>query len=352
MNRSRWAGWAQYRGLFSAVREGNGLARALAVMDSRAFVRALFLSSAVTSGILEHLADGLTRGELARRTISSRPDRLQAWLDLGVDLGELRLSGGQYRVKGTRARALSQGDKLLKAHYRSMLEYQAWPYSEFTSLLRDAPGEGRDDLGRFAAEIAQVSLAAAPFIAALLRRVLAELHPDLVLDVGCGTGFYTKAVLESGPAVCVEGVDLAEPALKMAQDSTARAGFGRRARFHHGDVREWLEAGEHRYDLVLLLNNVYYMDRSERRSLYGLVAASLNDGGEVLLATMTSPGSVAASHLNLMLVCQAGAASLPGPAELASDLTSAQLEVIDEQQLVPGEPFVGLRARRSAGRHE
>jgi SAM-dependent methyltransferase len=308
----------------------------------------MWLASAVPAGLLAFLREAHTAAESAQQMGSLRPDRLQAWLGVGVDLGELRLTGPRYQVKGSRARAVAGGDELLAAHYRSMLEYQVGPYAELERLLQDGPGQGRSDLDRYSDDIARVSLAAAPFVNAMIRQAVAELHPRRVLDVGCGTGVYTRVVLESGPQVEVDGVDLAEGVVVAARQTLAEAGFGARARLHVGDVREWLRQEDSRFDLVLLLNNIYYFDREERVGLYRELGSALADGGQLLVVTMTTPGSVAAAHLHFMLTCQEGTASLPGRDELVADLVAAGYEPFEERRLVPTEPFLGVRARRAA----
>jgi 4-hydroxy-2,2'-bipyrrole-5-carbaldehyde O-methyltransferase len=333
-------------GLAGTARQGQVVARGLAVLDSRSLVRSLFLSSAVQFGLFEHLGTERSVDELTELTGSRHPDRLRAWLQVGVDLGELHMRGDRYRVAGRRARALSGGDEFLVAHYRSMLEYQAGPYADVDLLLRGDADSGRDDLDRYADDIAQVSLAAMPFVSTMIRRTLAELGPVRVLDVGCGTGIYTRVVLDSDPLVRVDGVDLSESVIESARRALVEAGYGTRAQFHVGDIRAWLPASEARFDLVMLPNNIYYFDRTRRQDLYRELGASLTERGQLLVVTMTTPGSIAAAHLDFMLRCQSGTASLPEIDHLRSDLAAAGYEIVEEQKLVPTEPFFGIRARR------
>jgi SAM-dependent methyltransferase len=332
-------------GLTGAARQGNMAARSLAVLDSRSLVRSLFLSSAVRLEIIGHLASERSADELVRLIGSSRPDRLEAWLQVGVDLGELRHRGGRYRATGHRARALADRDEFLTAHYRSMLDYQTGPYAELGALLHDEQESGRTDLDRYADDIAQVSLAAAPFVGAMVNRTVTELHPDRVLDVGCGSGVYAKVVLDADPSVRVDGVDVAEGVIMAARNALLEAGYGARVRLHVGDIRSWLPRSGAQFDLVMLLNNIYYFDRARRQAVYGELRASLTEHGELLVVSMTTPGSVAAAHLDFMLRCQAGNASLPTLSDMESDLASAGFTVVEVTKLVPTEPFFGLRAR-------
>jgi SAM-dependent methyltransferase len=334
---------AAWDGLSGTVRQGRPSARALAILDSRHLVRTLFLSSAVRWGIITHLRSGRSVAELARLTGSRRPDRLRAWLQVGVDVGELRRRGDRYRVAGRRARALAAGDTLLVAHYRSILEYQVGPYTELGAMIRELDS-GRDDLDRYAEDIARVSLAALPFIRSILRRTLVELRPARVLDVGCGSGSYTRVVLESDPSVRVDGVDLAEDVIAAARRELVERGYGTRIELHVGDIREWLQRSDIRFDLVMLLNNIYYFESARRQEVYRELGNSLTDRGQLLVVSMTTPGSIAAAHLDFMLRCQAGTASLPQVEDLRTDLLSADFEIIEEQRLVPAEPLVGVRA--------
>jgi len=318
----------------------------LTVLDSRSLVRTLFLASAVRFGIIGHLGTETSLDELSALLGTRRSDRLRAWLQVGVDLGELRRRGERYVAAGRRARALADGDEFLVAHYRSMLDYQVGPYVELDLLLREEPESGRDDLGRYAEDIAKVSLAATPFVSSMVRRTLAELRPARVLDVGCGSGIYTGVVLESDASVEVDGVDLAESVIAVARRELAEAGYGPRVRLHVGDIRDWLSRSDVRFDLVMLLNNIYYFDRAQRQEIYRQLGRCLTTSGQLLLVSMTAPGSIAAAHLDFMLRCQSGAASLPGITDLRSDLLAAGYEIIEVRKLVPTEPFVGLRAGR------
>jgi hypothetical protein len=67
--------------------------------------------------------------------------------------------------------------------------------------------------------------------------------------------------------------------------------------------------------------------------------------GELVVVTMLSPGSPASAHLQFILVSQAGNASLPEQGELEGELRDAGFTRTETTRLVPGEPFVGLRAR-------
>ncbi len=268
------------------------------------------------------------------------------WLEIGVSLRELRERDGRYALRGQRAKAIADRDPVLTAHYRSMLDYQYGPYDQLVELLRSGPDDGRHDLDRHATIIAAVSLAAAPFVLPFLRESAVGVAAARVLDVGCGTGVYLRALLEVAPQVVGVGIDLAPEVIADARAALDEAGFGARATFIAGDVRDHLATTTDRYDAVTLINNVYYFDRDERLDLYRRIRSVLTTTGELVAVTMVTPGSPASAHLNWMLITQAGHTSLPADGEVERDLRAAGFTTVEATRLVPGEPFVGIRARQ------
>jgi SAM-dependent methyltransferase len=334
--------------LWRLLRGAHASARALAIADSRTFVRSVFLASAVRLGILERMRAPRSCAELATATGTTRSDRLRAWLDVGVELHELRRDDdGRYSLRGRRARAIADGDPVLVAHYRSMLDYQAGPYDELETLLRADPDaeDGRDDLSRHAVIIADVSLAAAPFVIPFLDEVVAEIRPRRALDVGCGTGVYTAALLAADPTLEVDALDLAPDVVERARAHLHTADFTPRAHLEAADVRDWEPPPGRTYELITLLNDVYYFADQHRAELYRRLGAHLAPKGELVIVTMTRHGSIASAHLHFMLACQAGVASLPEAETLAADLHRAGFTVLEHQTLVPTEPFRAVRAR-------
>lgn len=333
-------------GLRATVAAPHGIGRILAIADSRALVRCLFLSSGAKSGWLARIGsqDGASLEQLAAAVGVARTDRLDAWLAVGCELGELRAVGDRFRLRGRRARAIAAGDSMLAAHYASVLDYQGGPYADLDRLLGDGPGQGRGDLERYAGEIAQVSLAAVPFVAPVVRRVLAELRPARVLDAGCGSAVYSRMVLDTDAVVRVTGVDLSEEVVGQAEADFVAAGFGDRARLLCADIEAWCSGTAERFELIMLHNNIYYFPLVRRTALFQCLAEHIAPGGELLLTTMTRPGSVASAHLHLMLISQAGDAALPTRPGLLKNLSEGGLRVTSVVSPVPSEPYVVVRA--------
>jgi cyclopropane fatty-acyl-phospholipid synthase-like methyltransferase len=165
-----------------------------------------------------------------------------------------------------------------------------------------------------------------------------------VLDVGCGTGVYARIAAGLSPHVRVDGIDLAPAVIDAARAEVRAAGLDSRIRLQAGDVRTWTPEDGAGYDLILLLNNIYYFPSGERTALYRRLGGLLTRPGHLVITTLAAPGSVAAAHLNFMLACQTGAAALPRAGELEAGLAEAGFTDIQAQSIVPGEPFLAVRA--------
>jgi 2-polyprenyl-3-methyl-5-hydroxy-6-metoxy-1,4-benzoquinol methylase len=106
-------------------------------------------------------------------------------------------------------------------------------------------------------------------------RALGELRGKSVIDLACGTGFYSRACKRAG-ATPVVGIDLSGEMLRAAQEieKTTQLGID----YRQGDVSKLPELGA--FDVVLGVYLLHYASSPE--SLAGMcqgIAASLKPGG-------------------------------------------------------------------------
>ncbi|AWN36218.1 class I SAM-dependent DNA methyltransferase [Methylobacterium radiodurans] len=100
------------------------------------------------------------------------------------------------------------------------------------------------------------------------------------LEVGCSIGVLTRMLAERCDALV--GLDLAERALAQAR---ARCGSLSHVRFEHAQVPErWPEGS---FDLILLSEVVYFLDREDVERLAARVLSCLRSGGDVVLVHWT-----------------------------------------------------------------
>ncbi len=150
--------------------------------------------------------------------------------------------------------------------------------------------ETADDLARVARIRTTFDLAAdgydgpaLGFFESISREVVAllSLHPgSRVLDVPCGTGHATKAILDVLDADgSVVGIDISEPMLERAR---SRIGSDPRVQFGLGDLRS-LDEAPAGYDVVLCVFGIFFVPNvaDALRGLWNLVAP----GGRLVVVT-------------------------------------------------------------------
>src|SRR6266511_4311169 len=299
-------------------------------------VRIHFLAVATDLGLLEELRRRpATVDQLSDRLAIGNPALLDAFLRLGVALGELRCRAGRWSLRGRRGKALAvPGADTMRAMAQEAVHYDAAVYAGLAAHLRGAPPD--DYLAAAGAVIARASRLVEPVLAPLLRSVVAERRPRRVLDVGCGTGVYlVHAATAGGPKLTGLGVDLDAGVVRLAGRFDVR----------HADVRTAeLEAAS--FDLVLLFQNIYYFAEDQRPDLLRRLRGLLAPGGALLLASLFAGRSLAAAHYDLLFRATAGCGPLPRRQQLDHQLHNAGFTTTRWVQLIPLESFHAVMAQR------
>jgi SAM-dependent methyltransferase len=101
------------------------------------------------------------------------------------------------------------------------------------------------------------------------------------LEVGCAEGDFTERLARL--AGKVTALDISPVAI-----ARARKRLGGRAEIAEADIRDWLPPQGGGYDLIVLADVLYYLDkplvRGQFEALFGRVASWLGPGGRLLLA--------------------------------------------------------------------
>ncbi|MGW8247118.1 MAG: malonyl-ACP O-methyltransferase BioC [Acidiferrobacterales bacterium] len=106
-----------------------------------------------------------------------------------------------------------------------------------------------------------------------------KLDPQTIVDVGCGTGYCTRALQKTYPRAQVTGIDLA-PAM-VAQAKRQRRWFGRNPDFQVGDAHT-LELADNSVDLLLSSLTIQWCDTDKVLQEFARV---LKPGGLLLLSS-------------------------------------------------------------------
>ena len=123
------------------------------------------------------------------------------------------------------------------------------------------------------------------------RRVCAMLNGRVgrVLDIGCGPGLMTEALVERGGEVW--GVDFLEPALAWARAEAEKASWGDRAHYVAGDAQA-LPFAAATFDTVIAMGVLEYLSDAYR--FVAEVRRVLRPGG---LLVISVPSRIAPYHL-------------------------------------------------------
>ncbi|MCF6524482.1 cyclopropane-fatty-acyl-phospholipid synthase family protein [Streptomyces sp. JJ36] len=338
---------SKWRRTFRAVfTQPDPRAHALLLRDSQTVTRIHFLHAAAHLGLFAELKSPDSAAALEQRLGVKRPQQFRLFLDLGVALGELSRRGDAYALKGARARALAgRNGSVLRALLDEQLGYHGSVYQHLPERLQGA--ELGDYLTETAAVVAESSRIAEPVVSAYVREAVAEApgagaDGPRVLDAGCGSGVYLRAAAHR-PGTTGTGIDLREASVDMTRRNLAEWGLADRFTVRQGDVRDAGPDGP--YDVVLLLNNIYYFAPEERAGIFRTLREALRDGGTLVLVSMFHGQSPTGLNLDLVLACTQGCYALPTPEELRPELREAGFADVRVDQLVAGQDLLALRAR-------
>jgi 4-hydroxy-2,2'-bipyrrole-5-carbaldehyde O-methyltransferase len=306
----------------------------------RASYRLAFLAAAVESGILARLARGpATLDDLG--VAPAMRDGLEAWLGLGVWLGELRRTPDGWTLRSRLARRLAD-----PAHdpAAAMVQEAGWLHPRWIFETPRRAREGRpfslgDQDGALVARSSRV-----------LEQIVGDAVDDVVppdgtprlFEIGCGTGIYMKRAADRNRALTAVGLELQADAAALARENVARWGLADRVAVEVGDVRQRPPRAE--FELATLHNNIYYFAVAERVALLRHVRGFLRPGGRLLVTTVCLGPGVAVDILNVWGAMTEGCGRLPAPDELSDQLRAAGFTRVSRRSLIPNDSFYAFVA--------
>jgi SAM-dependent methyltransferase len=313
------------------VRTPDRAAHGLLLRDIDRYLRLQFLGVASRSGIAAALTGGASRrGEIATRAGVVDSDVLEAFLELGVALGELRKRGDGYSIRGRRLRAIAGRSPDLRGLVEEVPAYENIIYTALEGHL--VRGDRADYLTGFGPIIADASRMAEIALGPTIRTIARSVTPSTVLDVGCGSGVYLAHALDACPNATGLGIDI-DPA--VAERAAVSLPVGR-GEARHASLDSF-EGGP--FDLVLLLNNIYYWPPDDRVAALGRVRA-LTPTGTAVVASAVPSGQAFTRHLDLIVRVSTGSYRLPTKGELTNDLRAAGFGQVDLLEPIPGAGLV------------
>jgi SAM-dependent methyltransferase len=311
------------------------------------FYKLVFLAAAKENGLLDLLSSGPVKFEQLAETYCKN-DRarqaLEAWLQLGVRLGFLKMDTDGFALKGlARKLALSQNDGVL-----ALLQEVAGLHHK---LILKTPGKLRDgELWGLEDQdgelIARSSRAMEAFQIEAIDRAFPLSGATRLLEIGCGSGFYIKYAVTRNPLLTALGLELQENVAAVARKNIDGWGLQSRVTIEAVDVRK--KEPDERFDVVTLYNNIYYFEIEDRVALLRHIKGFIKEDGFLLLTTCCQGGSLPVEVLNLWGAATANCGRLPKVDEMISQLNDAGYDDVQAIRLIPGDTFFAFKAHPDA----
>jgi SAM-dependent methyltransferase len=306
--------------------------------DMNASIRLNFLYAASSAGLLKQLREWKQRSEL-----QCSFETLDALLNVGVAIGELKRDGNRYRISGKRALALSAQDgDALAALLEEFVTYHAAVYRNIAdpSVL----GAKQDYLSGKGELIARSSRVLEQFMVEFVQKQVTGKGALSLLEIGCGSGIYLRHAATANPQSTGIGIDLQQDVIEATSKRLIEWGLAPRFRVLHADIRQAGAEIAGSFDLVTLYNNIYYFPENERVRLLAALRERLKPGGKLAVVSLFAGKSVTAANFEFVLSSTSGCYAIGTVENLVRQLHDAGFREVTTTRLIPVQPFFGISA--------
>jgi len=337
------------RTLIRLFRSGQlSLLRSL-TKEVRRYHRLAFLASGLSSGLLNRLAAGPVPLEGLESEFVADPamrDGFEAWLGLGLALGELRSTSEGYTLRGKLSRRLvDPRNDAAAASIEEVVTLHNRLINESPERLRQGrPFSLADQDARL---IARSSRLHEPFICEAIDEAIPKHGQVALLEIGCGAAAYIRYAAERNPELTALGLELQPAAAPLAAENIAQWGLSDRVSVEVGDVMQ--RASQPVFDIATLHQNIYYFPLAARTGVLRHVLSFLKPGGRLLVTTVCQGPGAAVDVLNIWGAMTEGCGRLPSPEELIGQFQQAGYTNVKLKRLVPGDSFYSFLGQRSEG---
>ena len=315
--------------------------------DWQASIRINFIFAAYESGLLKALSQPCDRKTLIEKLDIKRLELFDALLEVGLATKELAIKNKGFFIKGKRSKAIAgeEGD-MLAAIIQASVTYYSDAYKKATArMYGEELGDNLNEIGEIVARFSKMT---EPIIKDFLSSLVRGKNPMTVLDVGCGSGFLLRSVYDINNNASGIGLDIDKGVVDQAKNNLDTWGITDRFEIHHGNISSFSEkAGP--FDLISLINILYYFNEEDRFDLINNVCKKLSVNG-ILIIVMNfhSKGKdIGAANLNVVNNSLKGLTPLPDIDDIKSLLQECGLSKIKIHQFIPGSSFLGLVAFNS-----
>jgi SAM-dependent methyltransferase len=309
------------------------------------FYRAGFISTAISEGIYE----ALSKGPISLKNIQSRLGKdldqkcLEAWLDLGVAIGELDKKNDCYKIKSTFSKnLLKPANDTWKAFFQARVEIFYDYIINTPALLKE---NKKFDFSQSYGELfARSSRTVEPILIDVVDEIIPAHGACRLLEVGCGSGVYIKRACDRNPNLAVTGLELQKTVADFARENTIVWKIDNRVTIEAIDVRQF--QSDDAFDIVTFFNLIYYFNEDERTDVFRKLGGLLNPGGKLILTTLCPANDPSIQLMNLWSSMTEGFGPLPDPDITSDQLKDAGFDEVQFEKLIPA--FYLFKAQKEA----
>lgn len=315
--------------------------------DWQASIRINFIFAAYESGLLKALSQPCSRRALVEKLQIKRLELFDALLEVGLATKELAIKNDTFFIKGKRTKAIisdANGDMLAAIIQASVTYYSDAYKNAAARMYGEELGDNLNEIGEIVSRFSKMT---EPIIKDFLASLVRGKNHMSILDVGCGSGFLLRSVYELNSNVNGIGLDIDEAVVDQAQNNIKTWGLAEKFDIQHGNISN-LSEKTGPFDLISLINILYYFNEEERFDLMNNLCKRLAPNGIlVIVMNFHSRGKdVGAANLNVVNNSLKGLTPLPDIDEVKSLLKQCGFSKINIHQFMPGSSFLGLAAHK------
>jgi len=315
--------------------------------DWKSFVRFHYLHAAYESGLIEKCSTAVLKEELFKTIGSKRPDLLEALINMGIALKEIKVKNNIYSLKGRRSKMLlgEEGDKFA-AWIQAHVNYYNSAYCDFDKRLKGAP-DG-DYLEVFGALIARASKMLDPLVNVFIERVMESDKELKVLEAGCGSGIYLKKACEVNSKLSGIAIDYDEAVVKQARNNLSIWGI-KNFEVKLGNLSKLDSSFNNKFDIVTMYSMLYYFPVEKRLELLKKVKSYLKKDGKLILVS-TEQGKkpdIGCANLDIIMRSSRGCYEAPFYGEIDELLKEAGYQIEHKESIFPGDTLYGYVAKKN-----
>ncbi len=236
-------------------------------------------------GVFRQLAEGPKSLEHLQDTIKGDMESLRATLDAGVALGILTKQEENYAAEEALLNCLGRNSSNYLGEWVSFLHALAKPLLELGTEIREGSKPGalyennsEDDLPARLCTRAMDAYARSRGVELADRLDFSK--TSRFLDLGCGPGTYSLAIVESHPNVTATLLDLPGP-IEKARKIVAERNMQDRVQFVSCDARDY--EPEEPFDTMLVSNMLHMLGPEASNELIQRCAGMLETGGRLII---------------------------------------------------------------------